>query len=85
MDVNVGVVPALSSMVTLNLASTGSILLAIVWVELPANSSPTGLLLMSTMRDPESPPALKFPGVMVIWFTNFAMKFGLQKNGPLSL
>ena len=42
--------------------------LAIVCVELPANRSPTGLLLPSsvTMSEPESPPPLNTPGSMMI-------------------
>ena len=71
MDDNVGAgAGAASSIVTLNRASTRSIRLANVRVELPANSSPTGLLLLSsslvTIRDPESPPLLKSPSSMAI-------------------
>src|SRR2546426_1042590 len=51
---------------TPKLLSTRSMRFAIVWVELPANRSPTGLLLLSsvTISDPESPPPENDPGSM---------------------
>src|SRR3989442_3818944 len=49
---------------TPKLLSTRSMRFAIVWVELPANRSPTGFLFWSsvTINDPESPPPENDPG-----------------------
>ena len=54
--------------------STRSMRLAIVCVELPANSSATGFLASSsvTISDPESPPPLNVPGSMTSWSMNRA-------------
>ena len=69
-------------MLTLKRLSTSPMGLASVRVSLPAKRSPTGfaLELSVTMSDPESPPSLKSPGVMPIWFSKVA-DFA-QLNGP---
>src|SRR5690554_1764480 len=79
--VAVGDGPVEPSMVTPKRANTGPMGLAMVRVELPANSSPTGflLLLLMTMREPESPPALKPPGPIVNCWTKRATA---RQKGP---
>ncbi len=61
------------STVTPNRFKTRSIRLTMVWVSLPAKSKPTGRLWLSTTSDPESPPALKVPGVTMSWSVKRAM------------
>ena len=44
---------------------------------LPANNNPTGLCdaLFVTINEPESPPALKVPGVITIWLVKVTVVF----------